>query len=227
MGQVQGMLDRGQLATALQSLSEWYDDASIPAEEHVQLLDLLDRLAATVIYSREHLVEAAYTVQPGDTLFTIADRYQVPWQLLGKINGVADPARLTPGQSFKVLRGPFDASVNLRTNEVTLLLRGHYAGRFPCAIGQDAATPVGEYTVRDKQANPTYYGPTGIVDADAPNNPLGERQLLLGVDKLSIHGTSSPQGLGNETRGSIRLSNTDAEDVFDILSVGSRVVIRR
>ncbi len=220
------MLDRGQLAPALQSLTEWHDDASIPADEHEQLLDLLDRLAATVIYSREHLVEPAYQAQPGDTLFTIADRHQVPWQLLGKINGITDPQRLAPGTSLKVLRGPFDAVVNQRTNEVTILLRGHYAGRFPCAIGQDAAIPLGEYSVSDKFANPTYYGPT-VVDADDPNNPLGERQILLGSNKLSLHGTSSPQGLGNETRGSIRLSNADIDDVFDILSVGSRVVVRR
>lgn len=227
MGQVQTMLDQGQLATGLLKLSEWFDDPSIPADEHTQLLDLLDRLAATVIYSRENLLEPAYQVQVGDTLLTVADRYQVPWQLLAKINGVTDPQQIRSGEKLKVVRGPFDAVVNLRTNEVALMLRGHYAGRFPCAVGNDAATPVGEYAIREKVVNPTYYGPGGVVDADDPNNPLGERQLDLG-NKLSIHATNDPNGMApNETRGSIRLARTDCDDVFDILSVGSRVVIKR
>jgi len=226
MGRVQTLLDNGQLAAALQGLSEWFDDPGIPSDEHVQLLDLLDRLAATVIYSREHLLEQPYVVRPGDTLLSVADRYQIPWELLAKINGVADPLRLRPGDNLKVVRGPFEAVVNLRTNELTLMLRGHYAGRFPCAVGQDAATPVGEYAIREKQANPTYYGPGGMIDADDPANPLGDRQIVLG-NKVSLHGTSDPSGLApHENRGSIRLSRTDIEDVFDILSVGSRVVIR-
>jgi len=227
MGGVQKILDEGRLSAALLSLSEWLDEPSIPPEEYAQLLDLLDRLAATVIYSREHLIEPAYRVQPGENLYQIADRYQTPWQLLAKINGVADPHQVRPGDTLKVMRGPFDAVVNLRTNEVTLMLRGHYAGRFKCAVGQDATTPVGEYAVREKKANPTYYGPTGIVDADDPGNPLGERQLDLG-SKISLHSTNDPNGIApNETRGSIRLGRADAEDLYDILSVGSRVAIRR
>lgn len=226
MGKVGTLLNSDQLAPALLMATEWHDDPSIPAEERAELLELLDRLAATVIYSRDSWLEQAYTVQPGDTLMSIGDRYQVPWQLLGKINGIVEPNRIPPGTKLKVLRGPFEANVNLRTNEVTVLLRGHYAGRFPCAEGRDSPTTAGEYSIKEKHANPVYYGPT-IVDADDPNNPLGERQLVLG-NKISLHGTTSPQGLNpSETRGSIRLSNADVDDLFDILSVGSRVVIRR
>ena len=190
-------------------------------------MDLLDRLAGTVIYSREAVLDPPYTVQPGDTLPQIADRCQVPWQLLAKINGIADPLALRPGERLKVVRGPFDSVVNLRTNEVTLLLRGHYAARFTCAVGQDTATPVGEYAVVEKRANPTYYGPAGVINADDPSNPLGERQIDIG-SRLSLHGCNTPQGLSpNESRGCIRLSNSDIDDVFDILSVGSRVVVKR
>jgi LysM repeat protein len=180
-----------------------------------------------VIYSRQHLLEPAYVVKPGETLPQIAETYDVPWQLLAKINGVADLQNLQPGRELKVVRGPFRAVVHLDRYEMTLMLGGLYAGRFPIGIGQDNYQLEGTYDVRDKTVNPTYYGLTEIVDADDPNNPLGER--WIGLDgRVGIHGTNNPANVGRaEGKGSICLSDRDAEDVYDILSVGSRVVIMR
>jgi LysM repeat protein len=227
MQSAQTMLDQGRLSEALLALSEWYENPSTPQNEHGLLVDLLDRLAATVVYSREHLLEPAYVVRPGDTLDQIADRYQVPAPLLAKINGLADATQLPPGAALKVLRGPFDARVNLKTSELTLLLHGRYAGRFALTIGQDATTPEGEYNIKEKRTNPQYSGPGGIIEADDPNNPLGEFQLDLG-NRISIH--SAPSGgvsNGADLRGSLRLVPQDASDVFDMLTVGSRVTIHR
>ena len=59
-----------------------------------------------------------------------------------------------------------------------------------------------------------------------PNNPLGERWIELGGG-MGIHGTNDPQTYQSDGgRGMIRLSPRDAEDVFDIVTVGSQVVIR-
>ena len=41
----------------------------------MQVTELLDQLAGTVIYSRQHLLEQPYLVRPGDTLSSIARRY--------------------------------------------------------------------------------------------------------------------------------------------------------
>ena len=84
----------------------------LPAERQ-QLTELLDQLAGTVIYSTQHLVEPPCEVQTGETLETIAQRYNVPWQLLAKINGIEDPHSLRPGERLKVVRGPFTAVISL------------------------------------------------------------------------------------------------------------------
>ena len=64
-------------------------------------------------------------------------------------------------------------------------------------------------------------------EPDDPANPLGERWIGLG-DRLSIHSTNNPSSIGkSDLPGCISLKPRDAEDVFDILSEGSKVVIRR
>ncbi len=220
-------LDEGGLAEAHERLSLFYANPGLTPEEDQQLTSLLDQVAGTVIYSRQHYLEPAYRVQPGETLQQIADRYDVPWQLLAKINGIREPDRLVPGQELKVVRGPFNAVIRLDRYELTLMLHGRYAGRFPIGIGQDQPILTGLQLVKDKMMNPTYYGSGQVIDANDPNNPLGERLIGLG-NRLSLHGTNDPQSIGRTGGpGTIRLSNRDIEDVYDILSIGSRVVIQR
>jgi hypothetical protein len=221
----QKLLDQGKLGDALLALSEFVTNSQMSPVDRDRLLERVDQLAGTVIYSREHLLEPPYTVQPGDTLEKIAERYGVSWQLLGKINGISEGQPIRPGDQLKVMRGPFDALVSLHDFEMTLFLYGHYAGRFRIGIGQDQTTPEGELAVQNKVVNPTYYGPGQMIAPDDPANPLGGRWIDLG-NRLGIHGTNDPASIGRaESRGCIRLSPPDIADVYDILSVGSRVTI--
>lgn len=220
-------LEEGGLVEAHERLSLFYANPRLTPEEDHQLTELLDQVAGTVIYSRQHLLEPPYVVQPGETLPQIAGKYDVPWQLLAKINGLADPRQLQPGQELKVVRGPFNAVIHLDRFELALLLHSRYAGRFRIGIGRDSQLLEGSYLVRDKVVNPTYYGNGRQIDADDPNNPLGERLIGLG-SQMSIHGTNDPQAIGRSGGpGCLCLGSRDVEDVFDILSVGSRVVIQR
>jgi hypothetical protein len=224
---VQAMLSQGQLAEAHMELSQWVENPQLPAEDRRQLLDLLDQVAGIVVYSRQSLLEPPYVVQPGDTLDRIADRYNVSWQLLAKINGIPSPQAIRPGDQLKVVRGPFTAVINLKDFELTMFLNGRYAGRFQVGIGLDSSTPEGDFSVQNKVVNPVYNGPGQTIPADSPNNPLGGRWIDLG-NHIGIHGTNDPQSIGRaESRGCIRLRPADIDDVFDILSVGSRVTIRR
>ena len=63
---VQEKLGQNELADALFTLSVWFQDSTLSAEQHEQCLDLLDQLAGTVIYSREHHLEPPYTVKAGE-----------------------------------------------------------------------------------------------------------------------------------------------------------------
>lgn len=227
MSNVKHLLDQDRLADAHLELSRWHGDPRLSEVEQREVHDLLDQLAGTVVYSHESLVEPPYEVQPGETLQQVADRYQIPWQLLAKINGVADPGQVQPGEKLKVVRGPFSAVVDLNQKHLTLWIESRYAGSFPINVGRDQVAPPGTFEVKDKVENPIYYGPDQVIGADDPANPLGERWISLG-QQLGIHGSNDPQGTARaDERGCIRLSDRDIHDVYDILSVGSKIVIRR
>jgi len=224
---VQQLLDQGQLAEAQLELSQLFDHPDLTPSQQQEVVDLLDQLTGTVVYSQEHMLEPPHVVQNGESLEQIAQAYQIPWQLLAKINGVADPNAVRPGEQLKVVRGPFSALVELPKYRLTLWLGGRYAGRFPIGIGRDVNASDGEFTIREKQENPTYFGPDRVIPPDDPANPLGERWMDLG-NRLGIHGTNDPAIIGrHESRGCIGLAPQDAEDVYDMLVVGSRVYIRR
>ena len=189
---------------------------------------MLNQLAGTVIYSKEHLLEPAYEVQPGDTLDRIGERYKVPYQLLAKINAIDDPYRLRAGEKLKVMQGPFDAVVDLKTKQLTLVLDGRYAGRFPVGVGADQSTPEGELIVCRTRfpIRPTTV-PSGWSTPTTRPIRWASGWIDLG-NRLGIHGTNDAASIGAaESRGCIRLSAKDVEDVYDILSVGSHVIVRR
>lgn len=218
-------LGMGELAQVHQELSRLYGDQVLTAEESRQLTGLLDQLAGTVIYSRKHLLEPAYTVKPGDSLQSIAQSYNVPWQLLAKINAVRDPQRLQPGTQLKVVRGPFEVVVSLERFELTLLLGGRYAGRFPIGVGRDIPQLEGSFTVRKKVVQPASQGPDRSPAAGNPNSPQGQIAIEL-ADRIAIHGTNDIRNLRRaDGPGTICLGPRDIEDLCDILTANSEAAI--
>jgi len=227
MQAVQRELDAGRLAEAHLALSRLHDNPKLPVEMRERVVDLLDQLAGEVIYSREHHLEPAYTVRPGDTIESIAAQYDVPAAVLARINGVDPQQELQPGRELKVIRGPFSAEIDLDEYELTLMLGRRYAGRFPIGVGQDHANLEGTYTVRHKMTDPPYNSPDGAIPPGAPSNPLGRYYIDLG-NYVGIHGTNNTRDLHRTAgRGAIRLGDRDINDLYGILSVGSEVVIRR
>jgi LysM repeat protein len=209
-------LERRELARALELLTPWHNDPSLTATEAGQVEALLSQLAGTVVYSTEHQLEPARVVKAGETLETIAKEYNVPWQLLAKINGIPAADQVRPGQALKVLRGPFSAAVDLNRKELTLMVGDHYAGKFPIEGTSTAPVSEGEWIVRSV----SHGGPRGMLltRADAlPGTPTQEPTFLGPVKAFERVGLSTGVGL----------TEADANEVADILSVGSRVVIRR
>jgi LysM repeat protein len=221
----QDQLAQGELADALFTLSLWYESPDVPADMRPQLVELLDQLAGHVIYSPEHLLEPPHEVRAGETLADIAAQYDVPWQLLANINGISDPAQLEEGTSLKVVRGPFSAAINLERHELMLSVGRRYAGRFAIGMGNDPAPMTGDYIVREKEEQRTFYDREGrAIEPGAPENPYGPFWIGLG-GRLAIHGAPTVEGQ-RESTGSIIVSAEDAADLFAILSKDSPVKIR-
>jgi hypothetical protein len=217
MQQVKQKVGEQKFGDALLILSQVYGSPDLPASQGREITLILDQMAAKVIYSREHWLESPYLVQPGDTLETIADRYQVPAPLLAKINGIRDAQNLPPGKSLKVLKGKFSAHISTDRSELTMMLSGRYAGRFPIALSNDLGHTSGLFTVLKRAQEPAGGG-------------AGKQWLELGgaSGTINIQGTSNTGDTqGNKSRATIWLSEQDMDDVYGILSVGSRVIIQR
>jgi hypothetical protein len=238
MAEVQKKLDEKKFVEAHFALSMLYGNPDLPPEQAKQVTRLLDQLAGTVIYSRQHYLDPPYLTQQGDTLEKVAQKYSVPWQLLARINGLMPPEAafddqvtkdqpLPLGMQLKIVRGPFDAVVHLDKRELTLVVHDRYAGRFSIGLGTQPNLE-GDYTVRDKMLHPAYRAPNGAAVAPGdPGNPLGAAWIGLG-DNVGIHGTADPYAVGRDGNpGAICLGQRDLEDLYGILSVGSRVTIMR
>ena len=64
--------------------------------------------------------------------------------------------------------------------------------------------------------------------AGGPGNPLGARALHLDNTVYRIHGTNQPSTIGQfVSSGCIRLLNEDIEDLYNRVTLGTRVVVLR
>jgi lipoprotein-anchoring transpeptidase ErfK/SrfK len=211
---------------------------------------MLSELNQTLVFSPKVSAgdpfTSTYTVKSGELLRTIADKFDVPWELIARLNNMPDPRKLRAGQSLKVVAGPFHAVVSKGryTLDVYLGSPGEkgslFVRSFDVGLGANDSTPTGSWIVEThkKIKNPTYFSPRGegVIAADDPKNPLGERWIgLTGIDgqavgkqSYGIHGTIEPDSIGKQaSMGCIRMRNEDVELVFDMLSEGKSVVVVR
>ncbi|MGI6119929.1 MAG: L,D-transpeptidase [Desulfosporosinus sp.] len=86
---------------------------------------------------------------------------------------------------------------------------------YPIAVGKASTpTPIGHYTIVTK----TLY----------PGGVFGSRWMGLSIPHYGIHGTNNPASIGQAiSKGCIRMHNRDAENLFEHVKIGTRVIIER
>jgi lipoprotein-anchoring transpeptidase ErfK/SrfK len=96
-------------------------------------------------------------------------------------------------------------------------------------------TPVGTWKVINKVENPTWYNPAPdgwgagepLVIPPGYGNPLGTRALYLNTPGIRIHGTYSSSSIGTHaSHGCIRMLISDSEELYPLVPVGTRVIIK-
>lgn len=223
-------LANGRYVEALAVLSAWYDDPTLGIEESQRLEDLLGQLAGTVIYSQEDLLLPPHIVAPGDTLQTIAMTVGVPWQLLGKINGVDTPDSLLPGEAIKLVRGPFDAVVSVSRRRLSLQLGGNYAGSFPVVIGRRLQERVGvslSVLEVNRGTSPASQDAIASQVSYVEQNQSPKSTILLN-DGLRIEAIDDSQGVSDQAPDmSLVVPGRDLAELIDILGPGSSVLVRQ
>ena len=185
-----------KIRLAFVQLSQLYEHDQLSDVDRTVMQPILDRLALNVVYARgSHILESPYRVRPGDTVESIAQEFSLPPVLLRKINGLSMSQELPPGTVLKVVCGQFDARISVKRRELTLLLGGLYAGRFPFTM-PNTGVPVrsGEFAITHK------------------------------TDRLVALGNGWVLATASTPNATVVFSDQDAREIFDILSEQSVIV---
>ena len=129
-------------------------------------------------------------------------------------------------------------TIVVRTNERRLyFVTGNgQALRYAVGVGREGKACFGTTSIVSKHIRPAWTPPADIrggrpayvIESGAPNNPMGEAALVLADHELAIHGTNNPGSIGGFVSwGCIRMHNADILDLYNRVSVGTRVVMAR
>lgn len=166
-----------------------------------------------------------YQIKPGDTLTKIAKEFNTTVELIKKSNNLSDD-KILPGRKIKVWTAPFSILIDKSQNILILKSDEEIIKTYIVSTGVNNSTPTGNFKITEKLINPTWYKAGAIVPPGSPENILGTRWLGLDRPGYGIHGTTDPQSLGKQvTQGCVRMSNSNVEELYTIVPVGTEVII--
>lgn len=110
--------------------------------------------------------------------------------------------------------------------------------RFPVGVGKAGKTWTGVARVEGKYVRPAWSPPDEIrrenpslpevIPGGAKNNPMGEAALTLRGGEYAIHGTNRPESIGGfVSHGCIRMHNRDIRALYQMVQVGTPVIVER
>ena len=231
--------DAGDLVTARDLVSDALQAGRFNDSDTEAAKSFVGQLNDKIIFGTQKFAADGYNdqwkVEPGTVLSKLAKRYDVTAELLCKVNGLSAPNKLKAGSTIKTIKGPFHIVVSKSKFEADIYLgapggpNAMYIKTVRVGLGSDGSTPTGTWQVETgKVMNPVYYSSRGqgVIAADDPKNPLGERWIPLkgiegkcvGQESYGIHGTIDPDSIGkNMSMGCIRLASDDINLLYDLL----------
>jgi lipoprotein-anchoring transpeptidase ErfK/SrfK len=127
--------------------------------------------------------------------------------------------------------------LQLGKRTISLRENGKVIGSWPVAIGDPSTpTPLGRFTLQNKVVNPKYQSAkSGKINATVgPSAPLGDRWMGFrqsGLNQYGIHGTplawaSAVTSRAAITNGCVRMLNEHIHQLFDLVDVGTPVIVQ-
>ena len=184
----------------------------------------------------------SYTVQPKDSLVSIAARFGVDSRVIAERNGLKQ-SKLQPGQILIIDNRHIvpdvdgqEIVVNIPQRMLFFFKGGRLAAHYPVAAGKRGwTTPIGAFEIVSADEDPTWHVPPSIqeemrregkpvltVVAPGPKNPLGSYRLTTSLPGIAIHGTNAPASIYSlQTHGCIRLHPDDIEALFAATGEGT------
>ncbi len=184
----------------------------------------------------------AYPVADGDTLGSVSARFGAGVAAIVELNGIRRQDKLVPGQvltidnrHLAVVDSRFQITLNI-PQRLLFLVAGDTVSAFPIAVGlRSWPTPVGSFTVVDKEENPTWDVPVSIQEEmraqgkpvitrmpPSPENPLGAHWIRTSLPGIGIHGTIAPSSIYNfASHGCIRVHPDDVALLYTRVEIGA------
>jgi len=166
-----------------------------------------------------------YQIRPGDTLAKIAREHKTTVELIMKSNNIND-SLIVPGRKIKIWASPFSILVDKSQNILLLKSDEEVIKTYIVSTGKNNCTPLGVFKIKNKLYNPTWFKAGAVVPAGSAENVLGTRWMGFDLTGYGIHGTTEPKELGKQvTQGCVRLSNSDVEELYSIVPLGTEVTV--
>ncbi|MGJ4890396.1 L,D-transpeptidase [Bradyrhizobium sp. HKCCYLS3077] len=119
-----------------------------------------------------------------------------------------------------------------------LVLDGTHAMRYTVGVGKAGRQWAGTTKIDGKYKYPAWAPPADVkrdkpnipdvIAGGSPQNPMGVAAMTLAGGEYAIHGTNVPGSVGGfVSYGCIRMLNTDITDLYERVSIGTKVVVTR
>ncbi len=154
---------------------------------------------------------------------------------------VCAPSPAVAAREMVKFDGYSPGTIVIKTNQRRLyyvLLNG-MAYRYTVGVGRSGKTWTGRVFINGKHWKPDWSPPAevkrdnprlpDVIKGGTPQNPMGVAALTLsGGGQYAIHGTNVPQSVGGfVSYGCFRMYNSDIEDLFGRVYVGTPVIVTR
>ncbi len=213
-------------------VKETYEKIVAEYPDYDKVEDIQDKLGdlnlAIIASNRQTPQTIMHDVVPGDSLGKLAKQYNTTKELIKKSNNLrSDVIRV--GEKLRIWNAPFNVHVKKGQNILILKTGDEVVKIFHVSTGANNITPVGTFKIATKLANPVWFKPgSEPIPPESPENVLGTRWMGFDTDPhYGIHGTTEPDKIGQQvTAGCVRMRNNEVEQLFDLLPVGTQVVIQ-
>lgn len=166
-----------------------------------------------------------YTIQQGETLGSIAQKMGTTIELI-KIRNQLESNKITAGHRLSIWKGVFWVSIDKSENTLALKVGDELIKTYQVSTGKNNSSPVGNFWIKYRYTHPVWFHKGEVVPADDPKNFLGTRWLGFDLPKYGIHGTIEPELIGQSvSSGCIRMRNEDVQELYDLVPIGTKVVI--
>jgi lipoprotein-anchoring transpeptidase ErfK/SrfK len=148
-----------------------------------------------------------------------------------------DPAYRRQPVFYRTSEAPGTIIIDTSERFLYLVQPNNVALRYGIGVGRDGFQWQGLLRITRKQEWPDWTPPPEMIQrqpylprfmAGGLGNPMGARALYLGNTVYRIHGTNAPDTIGHAvSSGCFRLVNSEIEDLYTRVPVGTKVIVQQ